>query len=139
MSSNGSRLLFVNLAVADLDRSVEFFTKLGFTFNPEFTDETATCMIVSEQAFVMLLTQAKFREFITTDVSDPTTQTEVLMAISATSRDEVDVLADKAIAAGGSHASNPIEMDFMYARSFRDPDGHIWEVTWMDEAAFTAA
>jgi uncharacterized protein len=136
MAPKNSRLLFVNLAVEDLDRSVEFFTKLGFTFDPQFTDETATCMLVGEEAFVMLLTKPKFREFITTDLADPTTHTEALMAVSAASREEVDELADTALASGGSHSSNPIEMDFMYARSFRDPDGHIWELTWMDPSAF---
>jgi len=138
MTSNGSRMLFVNLPVKDLDRSVEFFTGLGFSFDPRFTDETATQMIVSDDAFVMLLVEDKFKDFTKKELVDATTQTEVIMALSAESREGVDDLADKALAAGGSPANEPLEMGFMYGRSFQDVDGHLWEVIWMDPAALEA-
>jgi uncharacterized protein len=136
MGHNGSRMIFVNLPVKDLDRSVDFFTKLGFSFDPRFTDETATQMIVSDHAFVMLLVENRFKDFTTKELTDATTHTEVITALSAESRQGVDELADKALEAGGSPANEPLEMgDFMYARSFQDPDGHLWEVVWMDPAA----
>jgi predicted lactoylglutathione lyase len=129
------RMTFVNLPVKDLDRSVDFFTKLGFSFDQRFTDETATQMIISDHAFVMLLTEDKFKEFTKKELVDATSHTEVIIALSADSRDGVDELADKALEVGGSPASEPLEMgDFMYSRSFQDPDGHLWEVVWMDPA-----
>jgi hypothetical protein len=130
-----SRMIFVNLAVEDLDRSVEFFTKLGFTFDPRFTDETATCMVISDTACAMLLTKSKFQEFTRKELADPKAQTEAILALSAASRDEVDSLADTALEAGGSPANDPLDYGFMYGRSFQDPDGHLWEVFWMDPAA----
>jgi uncharacterized protein len=130
-----ARKIFVNLAVKDLDRSVEFFTKLGFTFDPRFTDESATCMIVSDEAFVMLLVENRFQDFTTKQLADPATQTEAILALSAESREDVDQVAEKALAAGGSTANDPMEMDFMYGRSFNDPDGHLWEVFWMNPSA----
>ena len=133
-----SRQLFVNLAVDDLDRSIAFFTALGFSFEPRFTDETATCMIVGDDAYVMLLTKAKFEEFSKKPIVDASTQTEVLLAISAGSREGVDELADAALASGGSQASEPLDYSFMYSRSFQDPDGHVWEVVWMEDAAVDA-
>ncbi|MBA3788087.1 MAG: VOC family protein [Actinobacteria bacterium] len=135
MAPATSRLIFVNLAVEELGRSVEFFTALGFTFDPRFTDEHATCMIVSDQAFVMLLVKSRFRDFTKKELADPTTQTEAILALSAESREEVDALAEKALAAGGTPANDPIEMDFMYGRSFQDLDGHLWELIWMDPSA----
>jgi hypothetical protein len=132
MAANGSRMLFPNLAVKDLDRSVAFFTGLGFTFDERFTDETATAMIVNEQAVVMLLTESKFKEFTKKDLVDSRTQTETILALSADSREDVDAFADKALASGGSPANEPMELDFMYGRSFQDPDGHQWEIFWMD-------
>ena len=135
MATNGHRKLFVNLAVKDLDRSVDFFTKLGFSFDPRFTDETATCMLVGEDAYVMLLTESKFKEFTRKELADPAAQTEAILAMTAESREEVDALADKALEAGGSHAIEPMDLGFMYGRSFHDPDGHLWEVFWMDPAA----
>lgn len=139
MTQNGSRKIFVNLAVKDLDRSVQFFAKLGFTFDPRFTDEQATCMIVSDEAFVMLLVEGRFQDFTKKELADPARQTEAIMAVSAESRAQVDELADTALASGGSAANEPIDMDgFMYGRSFQDPDGHLWEVVWMDPAALAA-
>jgi predicted lactoylglutathione lyase len=130
-----TRQLYVNLAVDDLDRSVAFFTALGFTFEPRFTDETATCMIVGEDAYVMLLTKPKFEEFTTKPLVDAAAQTEVLIAVSAASREGVDEVAEAALASGGTTASDPLDYRFMYSRSFQDPDGHHWEVVWMDEEA----
>ena len=130
-----ARKIFVNLAVEDLDRSVEFFTKLGFSFDPRFIDETATCIIVSDEAFVMLLVESKFREFTKKELADPSTQTEAILALSAESREAVDELADKALAIGGSPANDPTDYGFMYGRSFQDLDGHLWELIWMDPSA----
>lgn len=130
-----SRLLFLNLPVADLDASVAFFTKLGFEFNPKFTDETATCMIVSDQAYVMLLVRPRFEDFVTKPIADASQTTEALFCVSADSREEVDSFADAALAAGGTPAKDPQDFGFMYGRSFNDLDGHHWEVMWMDPAA----
>jgi predicted lactoylglutathione lyase len=135
MAAPTSRKLFVNLAVKDLDRSVDFFTKLGFSFNPQFTDETATCMIVSDEAFVMLLVEPRFKEFTKKQLVDSTTHTEAILALSADSREQVDQLVRTALEAGGRPSNDPIEMGFMYGWSFADPDGHLWEVFWMDPSA----
>jgi uncharacterized protein len=135
MASDTSRKIFVNLAVKDLDKSVEFFTKLGFAFDARFTDENATCMIVSDEAFVMLLVENRFKDFTKKELVDPTTHTEAILALSADSREQVDELAGRALAAGGSPANEPIEMGFMYGRSFQDVDGHLWELIWMDPSA----
>lgn len=134
-----SRHLFVNLCVDDLDRAVRFFTGLGFAFDPRFTDETATCMVLSEQAYVMLITPERFAGFTRRRIADPGTATEAIMAVSATSRDEVDRLADAALASGGTAAVDPLDHGFMYSRSFHDPDGHMWEVVWMDMDAAAEA
>jgi predicted lactoylglutathione lyase len=136
--STPSRLLFVNLPVADLPASIAFFTELGFTFNPQFTDETSTCMIVSEQAYVMLLTEPKFAAFATKPVADATASSEALFCVSAESREAVDTFADAALAAGGTPAKEPMDQGFMYGRSFNDLDGHHWEVMWMAPAAVEA-
>ena len=129
------RKMFVNLPVKDLTRSVDFFTRLGFTFDPAFTDEQATCMVVSDEAFVMLLVEPRFKDFATRDIADASSATEVIIAVSASSREEVDHLADTALGAGGSPAKDPMDMGFMYGRSFSDLDGHSWEVMWMDPQA----
>jgi uncharacterized protein len=130
-----ARMLIPNIAVKDLDRSVAFFTGLGFTFDERFTDDTATAMVVNEQATVMLLTESKFAEFTTRDIADATRQTEAIMALTADSREDVDEFADNAIELGGSPAKEPMDLGFMYGRSFHDPDGHHWEIVWMDPAA----
>ena len=136
MATQPARKLFVNLAVKDLERAVEFFTGLGFSFDPRFTDEQATCMIVGEDAYVMLLVEDRFKDFTKKELADPRTQTEAIVAFSADSRTEVDELAEKALASGATAANEPIEMgDFMYGRSFHDPDGHLWELVWMDVSA----
>ena len=130
-----SRKLFVNLPVKQLDRSVQFFTALGFSFNAHFTDETATCMIVSDSSFVMLLTEEKFKQFTPRQLCDTKQATEVLLCLSAESRAEVDQLVAKAVAAGGSLYKEPIDFGFMYGHSFQDPDGHQWEVMFMEPEA----
>ena len=130
-----SRLIFVNLPVKDLDASVEFFRTLGFEFDPKFTDEAATCMIVSDQAFVMLLVDSRFADFTPRPVADARAATEAILAVSADSREAVDQLADAALSAGAGTANDAMDMDFMYSRSFTDLDGHLWEVLWMDPKA----
>lgn len=132
------RLTFINLAVRDLQRSVDFFTALGFSFDQRFTDENATCMIISDQAYVMLLTEAFFRQFARKKMVDAHSATEVMVAVNLSSRAEVDELADKALAAGASPAAEPQEVDGMYGRSFYDLDGHHWEVGWLDPKALTS-
>lgn len=135
MAATHSRKLFVNLAVRDLARSMDFFARLGFDFDPQFTDEKAACMIVSEEAFVMLLAEPFFKTFTKRELCDTTRQTEGLFALSCASRAEVDELVQKAVSAGGSHAMDPQDHGFMYGWSFYDPDGHHWEVMWMDPSA----
>lgn len=130
-----SRKVFINLAVQDLQRSVDFFTRLGFTFDPRFTDESATCMVISEEAYAMLLVRDRFRDFTSKQICDTSSQTEVLLALSADSRAEVDHLVDTALSDGGRPAGEPQDHGFMYSRSFQDPDGHTWEVVWMDPQA----
>jgi predicted lactoylglutathione lyase len=129
------RKLFVNIPVRDLQRSIEFFEALGFTFNTQFTDATATCMLVGEDAYFMLLTTERFKDFSKRPVGDARKETGALFAISVDSREEVDALVKNAVAAGGSHAADPQDQGFMYAWSFYDLDGHHWEVFWMDPAA----
>lgn len=137
--TNRARMIFPNLAVKDLDRSVAFFTELGFSFDPRFTDENATAMIVNEGASVMLLVEPFFASFTSKELVDPTKQVETILALSAETREDVDALADKALEVGGSPAREPMEMDFMYGRSFHDPDGHLWEIFWMDMNAVEQA
>jgi predicted lactoylglutathione lyase len=131
MSTN----LFVNLPVRDLARSMEFFKKLGFSFNAQFTDDTAACMIVSENAYVMLLTHPKFKAFAPNAICDATKNTEVLVALSCENRGKVDELVAKAVAAGGRTYSKPKDYGFMYGHGFQDLDSHVWEVFYMDASA----
>jgi predicted lactoylglutathione lyase len=138
MTNNHSRKIFVNLAVRDLKKSMDFFSKLGFSFNPQFTDEKAACMIVSPEACVMLLSEAFFKTFTKKEICNTSKQTEGLFALSCDSREEVSELVKKAVAAGGSHAMEPADHGFMYGWSFYDPDGHHWEVLWMDPKAIAA-
>ena len=127
--------LFVNVPVSDVQRAITFFEALGFAFNPQFTDASATCMLVGEDAYVMLLDKAKFASFITRPIGDPRRATDAIFALSVESRAEVDAFVQRAVAAGGSHALEPQDHGFMYGWSFYDPDGHHWEVFWMDSAA----
>ncbi|MFJ8039705.1 VOC family protein [Kitasatospora sp. NPDC096147] len=133
-----STMIFVNLPVRDLDRSLAFFKAMGYSHNPQFTDETAACLVISDTIFVMLLTEPKFKEFTKKQPADTNTTTEVILAISAESREQVDQLVDKAIAAGAGPANDPMDLGMMYNRSFHDLDGHAWEFVWMDPAAVEA-
>ena len=126
--------LFVNIPVRDLQRSIQFFEALGFNFNRQFTDASATCMLVGEDAYFMLLGQERFAGFSKRPTGDPREQTSALFALSVNSRAEVDEMVNKAVAAGGSHAVEPQDHGFMYGWSFYDLDGHHWEVFWMDPA-----
>lgn len=127
--------IFVNLPVKDLNKTVEFFTKLGFTFNPQFTDENATCMIVGKNIFVMLLVEKFFKTFTKKEISDTTKNTEAIVALSAQSREEVDQMMEKVVNAGGKEARDPQDHGWMYGRSFEDINGHLWEIFYMDESA----
>ncbi len=132
-----SRQIFVNLPVRDLKASMAFFEKLGFSFNPQFTDETAACMVISENNnYAMLLTHEKFKEFTPYPISDAQTSTQVLIALDCKSREEVDEMVNAAVAAGGKNYKDAQDLGFMYAHGFQDLDGHIWEVFYMDMSAF---
>jgi len=135
MATTRTRKIFVNLPVRDLKKSMSFFSTLGFGFNPQFTDEKAACMVISEEAFVMLLAAPYFKTFTTQALCDTSKATEGLFALSCDSRGEVDEIVTKAVAAGGRHAMDPQDHGFMYGWSFYDLDGHHWEVLWMDPAA----
>lgn len=124
--------IFINLPIKDLQRSVEFFKGLGFAFDPQFTSEHAACLILSEQAFVMLLVESRFKDFTDRQICDTRTHVEGLFALSAASRADVDHVADTALATGGTFVEDPQDYGFMYTRAFQDPDGHSWSVLWMN-------
>lgn len=124
--------IFVNLPVKDLGNSMAFFKAVGFSFNPQFTDKTAACMVMSDDIYAMLLTHDKVKEFTKKPIADARKTTELLTALAVENKAKVNELADKAIKAGGTEAYAPKDYGFMFARSFEDPDGHIWEVFWMD-------
>ena len=130
------RKLFVNIPVGDVQRSITFFEALGFRFNPQFTDETAACMTLSDTIHVMLLTHEKFSQFTPRQIADSTAASEVLLCLSENSRESVDSTLERAVAAGGT-ADPSAKQDYgvMYGRSVADPDGHIWEIMWMDPEA----
>ena len=134
-----TKLIFVNLPVADLPAAMTFYEAIGATNNPRFTDETAACMVFSDTIHVMLLTHNKFAQFTPKRIADARETSEVLIALSADSRDAVDEVTEKALAAGGREPRERQDYGFMYSRSFEDPDGHIWEPFWMDLAAATEA
>ncbi len=123
--------IFVNLPVADLRRSIAFFSRLGFSFDEKFTDDSATCMIADDNIFVMLLVRERFQSFTPKPVSDATRSTEVLLCLSRESRAAVDAMVREAVAAGGSTYNDPQDHGFMYGHGFQDPDGHIWELIHM--------
>ncbi len=128
-------MIFVNLPVRELPQSMDFFGKLGFTFNPQFTDATAACMVVSESIYAMLLTEAKFQSFTPKPISDARQSTEVLIALSLDSRQAVEAMVAQAVAAGGKTYAEPNDHGFMYQHGFEDLDGHIWELFYMDPSA----
>jgi uncharacterized protein len=133
-----TKMIFVNLPVAELSTSKRFYKAIGFTNNPQFSDDTAACMVWSDTIHVMLLTHDKYRQFTTKAIANARTTSEVLICISADSRADVDGMVGKAQSAGTVIDPTPTQdFGFMYGRSFEDPDGHIWEVMWMDVTAAT--
>lgn len=130
-----STQIFVNLPVKDLDRSKAFFSELGYSFNAQFTDENAACMVVSESIYVMLLTREFFQTFTPKEICDATKSTEVLVCLSSESRAEVDEMVRKAVAAGGTTYKEPQDHGFIYGHGFQDLDGHIWEIMFMEPSA----
>jgi predicted lactoylglutathione lyase len=126
--------IFLNLAVKDLKKSIDFFTTLGFSFNPQFTDEHATCMIIGENIFVMLVIEQRFKDFTKKEICNAHKNTEVLIAIDADSREKVDEMVKTAVDAGGSIYMEPQDHGWMYGHGFADLDGHQWEVFYMDES-----
>ena len=126
-----SKQVFINFPVADLPKSMAFFKALGFSHNPQFSDDTGACIVISETIFVMLLTHPKFQNFTPKSICDTTKSTEVLLCLSCESRAEVESLVAKAVAAGGSIYAEPKDYGFMYQHSFADPDGHQWELVHM--------
>ena len=128
-----AKKIFVNLAVKDLEKSKAFYSRLGFGINPQFTDEKAACIVISEDIYAMILQEDFFKTFIPgKQIANAQNSAEALVALSADNKEQVDALADEALAAGGSRLRDPEDHGFMYSRSFQDPDGHIWEVLWMD-------
>ncbi|MCW3795197.1 VOC family protein [Paenibacillus sp. LS1] len=134
-----AKQIFVNLPVRDLKKSVEFFTKVGFEFNANFTDESATCMIIGENIYAMLLVEERFQSFISKKISNAADTTEVIVALSVDSREQVDVIVQAALDAGAKPYNEPQDHGFMYGWSFQDLDDHLWEVSYMDLSAFPLA
>ena len=134
MAKSSARKIFVNLPVKNLDTSMTFFKALDFSFNAQFTDATAACMVISDDICAMLLTHDKFKRFTPKSIADTSKTSEVLTCLSAESKEAVNKMADAALKAGGQKLREPQDYGFMYERSFQDPDGHIWEIMWMDEA-----
>lgn len=130
-----SKNIFINLPVKDLHKSTDFFQALGFEFNPQFTDESTACMIVSDNIFVLIMVEERFKEFSKKEIVDAATSSEAIFCLSAESRDQVDEVVNKALAFGGKSSNDPQDHGFMYGWSFQDLDGHIWEVVYMDESA----
>ena len=124
--------IFMNLPVKSLDRSMDFFAALGFDFNPQFTNEHGACMVIGENTYAMLLTEPMFKGFTPKEIADATKTTEVMTALMVENRDTVDAMMEKALSAGGTEVRDPHAHGFMYGRAFNDPDGHIWEIGWMD-------
>ncbi|WP_020671313.1 VOC family protein [Amycolatopsis nigrescens] len=131
-----STAIFINLPVSDLPRARKFWTELGFSFNETFSNEEAAALVISEHINVMLLVEKHFKEFTTKEIADTATTAEAIFALSAESRARVDELADLALASGASPSNEPQDHGFMYGRSFADPDGHLWELVWMDPNGF---
>ncbi|MCC7634161.1 VOC family protein [Stenotrophomonas rhizophila] len=130
--SDAPQMIFVNLPVRDLDATKAFFTALGYSFNPTYTDDNAACLVISDTILVMLLVESFFAQFTNKPISDARQQTEVIIALSATSRQAVDELLDKALKAGASEPQPARDYGFMYQRGFQDLDGHLWEIAHMD-------
>ena len=131
-----STKVFINLPVTNLPKAMSFYTAIGFTNNPQFTDETVACMVLTEEIYVMLLTHAKFSEFITKKIADTVTTASVINSLSVDSLEEMNTMAEKALQAGGKEPTEPKDYGFMQQRCFEDPDGHLWDVFYMDMAKF---
>ncbi len=131
-----AKQIFVNLPVKDLKRSVDFFTKVGFEFNANFTDESATCMIIGDNIYAMLLVEDRFQSFISKKISNAADTAEVIVALSVESREQVDLIVQAALDAGAKPYNDPQDHGFMYGWSFQDPDDHLWEVSYMDLSSF---
>lgn len=127
--------IFVNLPVKDLSKTIAFFTQIGFEFNPQFTDDNATCMIISEHIFAMLLVEDYFKTFIKKEIVDASKSTEVIVALAVDNREEVDAIVQRALDAGAATYNDPMDHGFMYQRSFQDINGHLWEIFHMDPSA----
>ncbi|MED1915159.1 VOC family protein [Bacillus thuringiensis] len=130
-----SKQIFVNLPVKDLNKSIDFFTAIGYEFNPQFTDQNAACLVIGENIFAMLLVEEFFQTFTKKELTDATRSTEVIVALSADSKEQVDEIVNKALAAGATPSKDPIDHGFMYSWSFQDLDGHLWEFLHMDQGA----
>ncbi|CAL9409149.1 hypothetical protein SUDANB6_01616 [Streptomyces sp. enrichment culture] len=135
MTTAYQQMIFVNLPVSDLDASKKFFTELGYTINPQFSDENAASVVISDAIVAMLLTKPFYATFTDKEIADASKTSEVLIALSAESREKVDELVDRAISLGGTATGRTQDLGFMYGRAFDDLDGHTWEVVWMDPAA----
>lgn len=129
------KMTFINLPVTDLPKTIAFYTALGFSFNPQYTDETATCMIINENTFAMLMVEERFKGFSDAPIPDAKTSTGLMIALALDSRDAVDVFAKAALAHGGKEPRPAIDMGFMFNRTISDPDGHRWEPFFMDQSA----
>ncbi|MGW0632644.1 VOC family protein [Streptomyces sp. NPDC002758] len=129
------QMIFVNLATDDVEASKKFFTELGYTINPQFSTEDCACVVISDTIIAMLLDKQRYADFTKKEIVDSTQSSEVLICLSAESREKVDELVNKAIAAGGTASGEAQDQGFMYGRAFDDLDGHTWEVMWMDPAA----
>ncbi len=127
-----STMIFVNLPVSDLERAKAFYSAIGFEINPQFTDEKAACVVISDTIYAMIVTKPFFSTFTSKEIADTSATVAAINALSSNSRDEVDALADKALAVGGTQTNEPQDLGFMYSRSFQDPDGNMWESLWMD-------
>ncbi|MFF0224579.1 VOC family protein [Streptomyces sp. NPDC004629] len=129
------QMIFVNLATADVEASKRFFTELGYTINPQFSGDDCACVVISDTIVAMLLSKERYATFTSKEIVDSAKASEVLVCLSAESREKVDELVNRAIAAGGTASGTPQDHGFMYGRAFDDLDGHTWEVVWMDPAA----
>ena len=131
-----AKKLFINLPVADLQKATNFYTAIGFTNNPQFSDDTASCMVLTEEIYVMLLSHAKFREFTNKEIANAFTTASVINSLSVDSVEEVNTMIDRALNAGGKETNEPKDYGFMQQRSFQDLDGYLWEVLYLDIAKF---
>ncbi|MER5789303.1 hypothetical protein EDD90_3392 [Streptomyces sp. Ag109_O5-1] len=129
------QMIFVNLATDDVAASRKFFTELGYSINPQFSNDDCSCVVISDTIIAMLLSKQRYADFTKKEIADSTKTSEVLICLSAESREKVDELVEKAVAAGGTANDDVQDQGFMYGRSFEDLDGHSWEVVWMDPAA----